>query len=233
MALLERILADQGWREQLGAELDQPYMKELSAFICAERAAGVEVYPPSSKVFNAFNSTPFDRVKVVIMGQDPYHGPNQAEGLSFSVGQGVPIPPSLRNMIKELQEDVRMQAPSNGSLQHWADQGVLLLNACLTVRRGQAHSHKGRGWERFTDAATHRLAARQDPMVFMLWGNAAKTKIQPIIQQEGGAQRHLVLSAPHPSPLSAHAGFFGCRHFSQANAFLEELGKKPIDWQIP
>lgn len=233
MGSLEKILQDEGWRRELGSEFDQPYMKDLSAFVCAERKQGQEIYPPRQQVFNAFNQTGFDKVKVVIMGQDPYHGPGQAEGLSFSVAKGVRQPPSLKNIIKELVDDVGIQLPQHGSLMHWAEQGVLLLNATLTVRRGQPKSHYGKGWELFTDAAIRALARRQDPVVFILWGRSASEKIEPILKNEHVSARHLVLSSPHPSPFSAHSGFFGSRHFSKANAFLQEIGKPPIDWQIP
>lgn len=234
MHTLEKVLTDARWRQELAAEFEQPYMKELSDFVCAERRQGVEIYPPRHQVFNAFNQTPFDQVKVLIMGQDPYHGPGQAEGLCFSVAPGVATPPSLRNIIKELEKDVGTRPPQCGSLSRWCQQGVLLLNATLTVRRGQAKSHYGHGWERFTDAAVECVARRQDPVVFILWGRSARDKIEHILRAVEGAQRrHLVLTSAHPSPLSAHNGFFGSAPFSRANAFLQQVGKAPIDWQIP
>lgn len=230
---LEKVLVDAGWRQQLGEEFVKPYMETLSQFVSAERAQGLEIFPPRHQVFNAFNQTPFDQVKVVIMGQDPYHGPRQAEGLSFSVAQGVPQPPSLKNIIKELVSDVGIELPRFGSLMPWAKQGVLMLNATLTVRRGEPKSHYGKGWELFTDAAIRAIARREDPVVFILWGNSARNKIQSILNEEHVTKRHMVISSPHPSPLSAYGGFFGSRPFSQANSFLQQVGKEPIDWQIP
>jgi uracil-DNA glycosylase len=178
-------------------------------------------------IFNAFNHTPFDKVKVVLLGQDPYHGPGQAHGLCFSVQRGVPPPPSLKNMFKELRDDVGFRIPAHGNLEAWADQGVFLLNATLTVRAGEAGSHQGKGWETFTAAAVRRLSEKREGLVFLLWGRFAHQK-EALID----TSRHHVLKAAHPSPLSAHNGFFGCRHFSKANALLEKQGLKPIDWQI-
>ena len=183
------------------------------------------IYPPGKLIFNALDSTPFDRVKVVILGQDPYHGPGQAHGLCFSVPKGVPAPPSLVNIYKEIQNDLGLTPPGHGNLQSWADQGVLLLNAVLTVERGQASAHQGKGWERFTDRIVAELNQGREKLVFLLWGSYATRKGE-IIDRE----RHLVLTAPHPSPLSAHRGFFGCRHFSKANSWLERQGMAPIHW---
>jgi uracil-DNA glycosylase len=216
------------WKRRLAPEFHQDYMRELRAFLLARKRAGAVIYPPGPLIFNALDSTPFDRVKVVVLGQDPYHGPRQAHGLCFSVRPGVPPPPSLVNIFKELEDDLGIARPSHGCLQSWADQGVLLLNAVLTVERGQAGSHQGRGWERFTDQVVRLLNAERDGLVFLLWGGYALKKGSVIDRQ-----RHRVLSAPHPSPLSAHRGFFGCAHFSQANAYLAERGELPIDWSLP
>lgn len=213
------------WMAQIGGEFDQPYMRQLRQFLSAEKTAGKVIYPPGELWFNAFNSTPFDEVKVVILGQDPYHGPGQAHGLCFSVLPGVPFPPSLLNIFKEIQADLGTQIPDDGCLQRWADQGVLLLNATLTVEQGRAGSHQGRGWEQFTDCAVQRLNEAREGLVFLLWGSYAQKKGQFI-----DSQRHLVLRAPHPSPLSAHRGFLGCRHFSQANQYLQQRGQPPIRW---
>lgn len=214
------------WHEQLKEEIEQPYVQELKNFLSQEKGSGKVIYPPDSLVFNAFSYAPFDQVKVVIVGQDPYHGQGQAHGLSFSVLEGVAQPPSLQNIFKELKEDLGIPIPQSGSLTKWAKQGVLLLNATLTVRAGEPRSHYGRGWERLTDAIVAKLAARKDPLVFLLWGKSAQEKCANI------GPPHLVLTAAHPSPFSAHGGFFGCRHFSKANAFLEKQGKTPIDWSI-
>ena len=225
-------ILDPSWRKQLQHELEQPYMAELAAFVEKEYASSpIPIYPHRDLVFNAFFQTPFDKVKVLIMGQDPYHGAGQAHGLCFSVPNGVKPPPSLQNIFKELESDLDISRPSQGCLLSWAQQGVLLLNATLTVREGEPLSHHGRGWERFTDAAIKRLEEREDPVVFVLWGKSAQDKCR-FLCREGIPSRHLVLTAAHPSPLSAHNGFFGCRHFSQINAFLEKLGKTPIDWSL-
>lgn len=216
------------WQEAIGAEKQQTYFQDLLAAVRGERAAGVTVYPPAADVFNAFKATEFADVRVVILGQDPYHGPGQAHGLSFSVREGVAIPPSLLNIYKELAADIPGFAiPRHGCLQHWADQGVLLLNTVLTVRAGQAHSHAALGWETFTDKVVEVLDHAREHVVFMLWGSHAQRKGRMIDRS-----RHRVLSAPHPSPLSAHRGFLGCRHFSQANAYLQAQGLPPIDWQV-
>lgn len=213
------------WLEVLGSELEKPYMQTLKAFLQQEAQTGKTIYPPSTEVFAAFNQTPFNRVKVVIIGQDPYHGPSQAHGLCFSVNKGVPVPPSLKNIYKELASDIGFHIPDHGNLSSWAQQGVLLLNATLTVRAGEAGSHQKKGWETFTDMAIQRLCEQRRNLVFMLWGNYARSKRHFMHNQK-------VLESAHPSPLSAYNGFLGCRHFSQANAFLVEKGLTPIDWQI-
>ncbi|OZI15654.1 uracil-DNA glycosylase [Sodalis-like symbiont of Philaenus spumarius] len=214
------------WRDALAQEKTLPYFQEALAFVARERAAGMTVYPPAKDVFNAFRFTELNAVKVVILGQDPYHGPNQAHGLSFSVKPGVPTPPSLVNIYKELASDIPgFVIPNYGCLQSWAQQGVMLLNTVLTVEAGKAHSHASLGWETFTDKVIKVLNAQREGIVFLLWGSHAQNKgtiIDP--------KRHYVLKAPHPSPLSAHRGFLGCRHFSRANALLEQQGQQPINW---
>jgi uracil-DNA glycosylase len=222
---------DASWLELLEEEFEKAYMKELEGFLAQEIAAGAAIYPPFELVFNAFCQTPFSQVRVVIMGQDPYHGPGQAHGLSFSVPPGVPSPPSLQNIFKELKEDLGAPIPNHGCLLNWAKQGVLLLNATLTVRAGEPKSHYGRGWEVFTDRVVQCLCARKDPIAFLLWGKSALEKFQHIAPT-GSASQHLVLTAPHPSPFSAHSGFLGCRHFSKVNTFLKKMGKDPIHWII-
>ncbi len=222
------IRLEASWKSRLEPEFAQPYMSELRAFLLERKRAGAVIYPPGPKIFNALNSTPFDRVRVVILGQDPYHGPGQAHGLCFSVRLGVPTPPSLLNIFSEIESDLGIEPPDHGCLQHWAEQGVLLLNAVLTVERGRAGSHQGKGWERFTDQVVRLLNAERDGLVFMLWGNYALKKGVVIDRQ-----RHLVLTAPHPSPLSASRGFFGCRHFSRANDYLAGQGMQPVDWSLP
>lgn len=219
------------WQKILREELHSPYLAELAAFIEAERAGSVPVYPPEELVFNAFSKTPFKDVKVVILGQDPYHGPGQAMGLSFSVPRGVAFPPSLKNIFKELKTDIGIESPTHGCLSEWAEQGVLMLNAMLTVRQSSPLSHQKKGWERFTDAVIKKLFERETPVVFLLWGKYAQDKCIHL-SQGSDQQRHLLLKAPHPSPFSAHQGFLGCRHFSKANDFLIEHGIKPIDWKI-
>lgn len=216
------------WKQALGDEFEQPYMQELRAFLLAEKAAGKVVYPPGPLIFNALNSTPLSRVKVVIIGQDPYHGPGQAHGLCFSVQPGVRTPPSLQNMYKEIQRDLGYPIPAHGSLQSWADQGVLLLNAVLTVTQAQAGAHANRGWERFTSRIIELLNEQCEHLVFMLWGSYAQKKGQQI-----DASRHCVLKSVHPSPLSAYRGFIGCGHFSAANEYLLGHGREPIDWRVP
>lgn len=218
---------DPSWYEVLRPQFEAPYFAQLKEFLVAERQQYV-CYPPGSKIFNAFDSTPFDKVKVVILGQDPYHEPGQAMGLCFSVPDGVLVPPSLVNIIKEINSDLGTQIPlTHGDLSGWAEQGVLLLNATLTVRAHQAGSHQRHGWELFTDAAIRALSEKRNGLVFLLWGSYAISKAQFIDRS-----RHLVLTAPHPSPLSAYRGFFGCRHFSQCNAYLQQQGLTPINWDI-
>lgn len=216
------------WLNVLGGEFDQPYMQQLREFLVLQKGAGRVIYPPSSQWFSAFNSTPFDQVRVVILGQDPYHGPNQAHGLCFSVMPGVKVPPSLMNIYKELQDDLAVQPPSHGCLTSWAEQGVLLLNATLTVEQANAGAHQGKGWERFTDQAIRALNDQRDGIVFLLWGSYAQKKGAFIDQS-----RHLVLKSVHPSPLSAYRGFLGCKHFSTANNYLQQRGQLAIDWQLP
>lgn len=215
------------WKAKIGSEFDQPYMQDLRAFLVREKQSGKQIFPPGSLWFEAFNRTPFDKVRVVILGQDPYHGPGQAHGLCFSVQSGVKLPPSLINIYKELVSDVGITLPTSGDLGPWADQGVLLLNATLTVEAFNAGSHQKKGWEEFTDIAIQRLNQEREGLVFMLWGSYAQKKGQSI-----DTSRHLVLRAPHPSPLSAHRGFLGGRHFSQANDYLLSRGQDPINWQI-
>ena len=218
----------ESWREVLAPVLAAPAAGRLDGFIAGEEAAGKTVHPPRGQRLAALELTPLDAVKVVVLGQDPYHGPGQAHGLSFSVRPGVRVPPSLVNIYKELASDLGIARPDHGNLEHWARQGVLLLNAALTVEEGRAGSHAGRGWEAITDAVVAAVAAKAEPCVFLLWGNHARKKALAVPGLAGS--RHLVLTAPHPSPLSAHAGFLGCRHFSQANAFLEAHGRGAIDW---
>lgn len=219
---------DPSWLEMLGPELEQPYMRELRTFLVDEVASGRRFYPPADRVFRALEVTPFDAVRVVLLGQDPYHGPGQAMGLCFSVPKGVPPPPSLQNLFKELADDVGVPTPTSGDLTPWAERGVLLLNAVLTVSPGRAGSHAGKGWERFTDRAVQALSERREGLVFLLLGRYA--------QQKGAVvdrTRHDVVAAAHPSPLSASSGFFGSRPFSRANALLEARGGEPVDWRLP
>ncbi len=213
------------WDELLKNEWSEPYYLDLRAFLASEYRSRT-IYPPMNDIFNAFKYCAYEDVKVVILGQDPYYGEGQAHGLAFSVKKGVDVPPSLKNIYKELESDIGFKIPSHGCLEGWAKQGVFLLNTSLTVRKGQPLSHRGKGWETFTDHVISLLSAREKPMVFLLWGSNARSK-KPLIDRT----RHLVLEAPHPSPLSAFAGFFGCRHFSRANAFLAEHGEK-VDWSI-
>ncbi|WP_448110080.1 uracil-DNA glycosylase [Luteibacter jiangsuensis] len=216
------------WKARIGAYLDRPEMLALSEFLRGEKARGKTIYPPGPDIFNAFAHTPFDKVRVVILGQDPYHGPGQAHGLSFSVRPGVRVPPSLQNMFKEIEDCLGIPRPDHGCLTPWADRGVLLLNAVLTVEAGNAGSHQGKGWEGFTDAAIDALNREREGLVFMLWGSHAQRKGQLI-----DGKRHLVLRSVHPSPLSAHRGFMGCGHFAKANAWLESRGEPPVDWSLP
>lgn len=218
------------WKRVLSEELEKPYLKKLSLFLLKERLGQVPIYPPEQLVFNAFWKTPFSAVKVVIIGQDPYHGAGQAHGLSFSVPKGVPPPPSLVNIFKELQADLGIAQASHGCLIKWAEQGVFLLNAALTVREGEPMSHHGKGWEVFTDAVIEKLANRPDPLVFILWGKSAQERCRKVLSDPKSL--HLILKAPHPSPFSAHQGFFGSRPFSKANAFLIKHQKIPIDWSL-
>ena len=230
--MTEGIKLDAAWLAHLQPEFDSEYMKALKAFLTAERAAGKRIFPRGDEWFRALDLTPPDAVRVVILGQDPYHGPGQAHGLCFSVKPGVRTPPSLVNIYKELDADLGIPRARHGNLEHWARQGVLLLNSVLTVRMGEAASHQGRGWERFTDAIIRVIAARPQPVVFLLWGSYAQKKAAFVDDVSRGG-RHLVLKAAHPSPLSAHNGFLGCRHFSKANAFLENQGQPAINWTLP
>lgn len=215
------------WLAHLAPEFELPYMKQLKQFLLLQKQAGKVIYPESKYIFNAFNSIPLDQVKVVILGQDPYHGPNQAHGLCFSVQPGIPTPPSLQNMFKELRRDLGFNIPNHGYLQSWANQGVLLLNATLTVEQARAGSHQGQGWEIFTDKVIQLVNDQCQGVVFLLWGSYAQKKAVVI-----DTRKHLVLKAPHPSPLSAHRGFIGCGHFSMTNQYLQNCNKAPIDWQL-
>jgi uracil-DNA glycosylase len=218
----------ESWKAPLLPEFDSDYMASLKAFLVAEKTAGKVIYPKGSEWFRALDLTPLDQVRVVILGQDPYHGPGQAHGLCFSVQPGVRPPPSLLNIFKELEADLGLPRPGHGFLEHWAQQGVLLLNSVLTVEMAKAASHSQKGWERFTDAVIRTVNAKADPVVFMLWGAYAQKKAAVV-----DASRHLVLKAAHPSPLSAHNGFLGCKHFSLCNRFLISHGQTPIDWSLP
>lgn len=215
---------EESWKQRLQTEFDQSYFEQLTRFVHQEYATHT-VYPPGKQIFAAFDSCPFEQVKVVILGQDPYHEPYQAHGLCFSVNDGIPFPPSLQNIFKEIESDLGIPVPASGDLTRWAQQGVLLLNATLTVRAHQAASHQGKGWETFTDAVIHKLAEEREHLVFILWGSYAQRKGEFI-----DSRRHLVLKSPHPSPLSAHRGFFGNHHFSQANRYLASHGITPIQW---
>lgn len=213
------------WLDMVGNQFDQPHMVKLKEFLLQEKKSGQVVYPRGTEIFNAFNTTPFDKVRVVILGQDPYHGDGQAHGLSFSVRAGVALPPSLVNIYKEIESEFGIRMQRNGDLTHWAEQGVLLLNATLTVRRDSAGSHQGKGWEEFTDAVIRAINDRHEHVVFMLWGSYAQKKGAFIDRK-----KHLVLTSPHPSPLSAHRGFLGCGHFKKANEYLQQQGREPIVW---
>ena len=221
-----QVKIEDSWKKLLIEEFDKPYFKEMAEFIRNEYKSKT-IYPKGKDIFNAFNLTPVNKVKVVIIGQDPYHGANQAHGLCFSVLKGVKIPPSLRNIYKEINADIGIDIPDTGELQSWANQGVFLLNNVLTVEEGKANSHKGCGWEEFTASAIEALSDKREGLVFLLWGSHAQKKEELI-----DSSKHLILKAPHPSPLSAFSGFFGCRHFSKANSFLESKGRKAIDWGI-
>ena len=228
LAKLNKVQLDESWKYGLSEFLLSPKMDELKAFLVEEKKADKIIYPPNHLIFNALNTTPLDRVKVVILGQDPYHGPNQAHGLSFSVQKGVALPPSLRNIFHELHADVGVERPKHGDLTHWAEQGVLLLNAVLTVEAGQPTSLQKRGWEEFTDHVIDVLNEQREHIVFILWGAYAQRKGQRINQD-----KHLVLKAAHPSPLAANrGGFFGCKVFSKSNNYLKQHGIEPIDWQL-
>ena len=220
-------MATTDWNPLLRSEFDEPYWSELQQFVAEERRRG-PVFPPADDVFAALHLTPYADVKVVILGQDPYHGAGQAHGLCFSVRRGVPIPPSLRNVFQELRDDLGVTTPSHGNLEHWARQGVLLLNTTLTVRSGQAASHQGKGWERFTDRVISTVNDKHERVVFLLWGAASRKKKALV-----DVTRHTVIESAHPSPLSAHNGFFGSRPFSRTNDALREAGRDPIDWQLP
>lgn len=228
----DRIKLHESWKAPLVPELSSTYMADLRGFLIEQRKAGKTLFPKGGEYFRALDLTPLDKVRVVILGQDPYHGPGQAHGLCFSVQPGVRPPPSLVNIYKELESDIGMARPAHGFLESWAKQGVLLLNSVLTVEQGQAASHRGKGWEQFTDAIIRLIAAKDEPVVFLLWGSYAQKKAAFVKSVEEGG-KHLVLKSPHPSPLSAHNGFFGCKHFSKTNAFLEQNGQPPIDWSLP
>jgi uracil-DNA glycosylase len=224
----DSIALHESWKAPLRPEFDADYMAQLRSFLVAEKAAGKRIFPKGSEWFRAMDLTPLDKVRVVILGQDPYHGPGQAHGLCFSVKPGVTPPPSLVNIYKELHSDLGIERSRHGFLEHWAQQGVLLLNSVLTVEMAKAASHQGKGWERFTDAVIQLVNAKDEPVVFLLWGAYAQKKAAFV-----DTSKHLVLKAAHPSPLSAHNGFLGCRHFSKCNAFLESKGLPPIDWALP
>lgn len=227
-AAADRVRLHESWKPRLAHALASPPMQALRDFLLEERARGATLYPPASRIFAALDATPFEAVKVVILGQDPYHGPGQAHGLSFSVPPGIAVPPSLANIFSELKRDLGFEPPGHGCLLPWARQGVLLLNAVLTVEAGRAGSHQGRGWEAFTDEVIAQLNRDREGLVFMLWGSYAQAKGRIIDRS-----RHAVLKAPHPSPLSAYRGFLGCGHFSAANRYLQGRGATPIDWRLP
>ncbi len=223
----DSIKLEPSWKKALQSEFEQTYMKELRAFLASELKSNKIIYPKAPEYFAAFEHTPLEKVRVVILGQDPYHGPGQAHGLCFSVQKGVPPPPSLKNIFKEIHQDLKLPIPQHGCLSYWAQQGVLLLNSVLTVQDGMAASHRARGWERFTDQVIRIINEQSNPVVFLLWGSYAQKKGEFI-----NRQKHLVLESVHPSPLSAHRGFLGCKHFSKTNAFLKEKGFSPIDWRL-
>lgn len=225
---MSTIRLHESWLERLHGQFELDYMQKLRSFLRTRKEHRAVIYPPGVQIFNALNSTPFDKVRVVILGQDPYHGPGQAHGLCFSVQPGIKIPPSLANIYREIEADLGIPVPRHGCLQSWADQGVLLLNSVLTVERGQAASHQGKGWETFTDTVVQLLSDKREGLVFMLWGSYAMKKGEVIDRR-----KHLVLKAPHPSPLSAHRGFLGCRHFSAANEYLQQNQQQPVDWSVP
>lgn len=218
---------ESGWKALLKSEFSKPYFSNIPVHLKMEKEQGKKIFPPGSRIFNAFDTTPIDKVKVVILGQDPYHGPGQAHGLCFSVPNGIPQPPSLINIFKELHDDTGVPIPNHGNLTKWAEQGVFLLNASLTVRSGEPMSHSKIGWAEFTDAVIRKISDTREHVVFLLWGKFAQEK-RSLIDES----KHLVLRAAHPSPLSAHAGFFGCKHFSKTNEFLMKNGMDPIDWKL-
>jgi uracil-DNA glycosylase len=224
---MSQVQLHESWLAHLKDEFQSDYMRHLKAFLLEEKNAGKIIFPPSNKIFAALNLTPLNNVKVLILGQDPYHGPEQAHGLSFSVQDGIPFPPSLQNIFKELGADLNIPYPRRGNLTPWAKQGVLLLNATLTVRQHEAGSHQKKGWETFTDKIINLVSMQNPHIVFLLWGKYAQDKSVLI-----DSNKHLILSAPHPSPLSVHRGFFGCKHFSKANAYLESKGIEPINWEL-
>ena len=224
--IIMNVKIEQSWKDALAGEFDKPYFASLVRFLHEEKSAGQKIYPPGSQIFKAFELTPLDNLKVVILGQDPYHGPGQAHGLSFSVPEGVPAPPSLKNIFKEIETDMGIRMSGYPNLEKWARQGVLMLNAVLTVRAGAAASHSRIGWEQFTDAVIRHISDNCDGVVFLLWGNFARSKRELI-----DVSRHHVLEAAHPSPL-ARGAFFGCRHFSRTNEILSSQGKTPVDWQL-
>lgn len=228
MSVEREIQMEPGWKKHLQTEFEQPYMLKLRKFLVDEIKNKRRIFPRPEEYFQALNGTPFDQVRVCILGQDPYHGPNQAHGLCFSVKPHVPIPPSLKNIFSELKRDLNISYPRHGFLEHWAQQGVLLLNSVLTVQSGRAGSHQNQGWEEFTDRILSLLNEHYTGLVFMLWGSYAFQKGQFLDET-----KHLVLKAPHPSPLSAQRGFFGCSHFSKTNEYLRSMGKNPIDWSLP
>lgn len=223
----ERIQLEASWKSRLADEFAKDYMLELKQFLVTEKSEGKTLYPPGHEIFNAFNLTPFERVRVVILGQDPYHGPGQAHGLCFSVQDGVRLPPSLKNIYKEINSELGIEFSQSGCLTSWAEQGVLLLNSVLTVERGKAGAHQGKGWERFTDKVIEIVNEGHESLVFLLWGSYAQNKGQIIDRS-----KHLVLESPHPSPFSAHRGFLGNGHFQQTNDYLNANGRQPIDWRI-
>jgi uracil-DNA glycosylase len=216
------------WLAHLAPEFELPYMLQLEEFLLQQKQLEKVIYPDANNIFNAFNSTPLDQVKVVILGQDPYHGPGQAHGLCFSVQPGIKTPPSLQNMFKEIAQDLQLPIPNHGCLQVWANQGVLLLNATLTVEQAKAGAHQGQGWEQFTDRAIQVVSEQCEGVVFLLWGSYAQKKALLIDEK-----KHFILRAPHPSPLSAYRGFMGCGHFSKTNQYLQQRGQTPIDWRLP
>ena len=218
---------EKSWKKHLEAEFNKPYIKKLKQFLATQAEIEKTVYPETHEIFNAFKTTPFDEVKVVVLGQDPYHGPDQAHGLSFSVKKGIKIPPSLMNIYKELKSDIGIETPLHGELTKWAEQGVLLLNSSLTVEEAKAGSHRNQGWEQFTDKVIEVLNSEKENLVFLLWGSPAQKKASKV-----DTKKHLVLKSPHPSPLSAYRGFFGCKHFSQTNTYLKQNGKSEINWSL-